>query len=88
MEILSGVGMIAALVLFVVLRLRVFLKPVKAILKFVLNAVLGYAMLWIASFLGDFIGLNIEVNLLNTVIAVVLGVPGVLLLALYQFLFR
>ena len=49
MEILSGVGMIAALVLFVVLLLRVFLKPVKAILKFVLNAVLGYAMLWIAS---------------------------------------
>ncbi len=87
MESLSGILMAAATVLFVVLLIKVITKPIRAVLKFLLHAVLGYGLLLLVNFLGDYIGLHIEMNTLNILIAAVAGVPGVALLVLAQFLF-
>ena len=83
----SSLLMLAATVLFVVLLIKLLLKPIKAIFKFLLHALFGCALLYLVSFLGEYVGLIIEVNTLNLLIATVCGVPGVILLALYQFLF-
>jgi inhibitor of the pro-sigma K processing machinery len=41
----------------------------------------------VVSFLGDFIGINVEVNLINALIAGFFGIPGVIVLVLAKFLF-
>ena len=87
METLSSVLMGAATILFVVLLIKVITKPIRAVLKFLLHAALGYALLFLVNFLGEYVGLNIEMSALNIAIAALAGVPGVALLILAQFLF-
>ena len=87
METVSSVLMTAAAVVFVVLLIRILLKPIKGILKFLFHAAFGYVLLLVVSFLGDFIGIQIEMNLLNILIAGFFGIPGVIVLVLAKFLF-
>ena len=87
METVSSVLMTAAAVVFVVLLIKILLKPIKGILKFLIHAAFGYLLLFLVSFLGDFVGLDIEVNLLNALVAGFFGIPGVLVLILAKFLF-
>lgn len=87
METVSSVLMTAAAVVFVVLLIKILLKPIKGILKFLIHAAFGYLLLFLVSFLGDFVGLDIEVNLLNALVAGFFGIPGVLVLVLAKFLF-
>ena len=69
METASSILMAAATVVFVVLLIRILLKPIKGILKFLIHAVFGYVLLFVVSFLGDFIGLDIPMNLVNVLVA-------------------
>ena len=87
METVSSVLMAAAAVVFVVLLIRILLKPIKGILKFLIHAAFGYVLLLVVSFLGDFIGIQIEMNLLNILIAGFFGIPGVIVMVLAKFLF-
>lgn len=87
METVSSVLMAAAMVVFVVLLIRILLAPIKGILKFLAHALFGYVLLFVVSFLGDFVGLDIEMNLINVLIAGFFGIPGVVFLALASFLF-
>ena len=87
METASSILMAAATVVFVVLLIRILLKPIKGILKFLIPALFGYVLLFVVSFLGDFIGLDIPMNLVNVLVAGFFGVPGVIVLALANFLF-
>lgn len=87
METLSSVLMLAAAVVFVILLIRILSAPIRGIIKFLIHAAFGYVLLFIASFLGDFIGLDIQINLLSALIAGFFGVPGVVFLALASFLF-
>ena len=87
METASSILMAAATVVFVVLLIRILLKPIKGILKFLIHAVFGYVLLFAVSFLGDFIGLDIPMNLVNVLVAGFFGIPGVIVLALASFLF-
>ena len=87
METASSVLMAAATVVFVVLLIKILLKPIKGILKFIIHAVFGYLLLFLVSFLGDVIGLDIQMNLVNVLVAGFFGIPGVIVLALASFLF-
>ena len=87
METVSSVLMAAAAVVFVVLLIKILLKPIKGILKFLIHAAFGYVLLLVVSFFGDFVGIDIEMNLVNILVAGFFGIPGVIVLALASFLF-
>lgn len=87
METASSILMAAATVVFVVLLIKILLKPIKGILKFLIHALFGYLLLLLVSFFGDFIGLDIQINLVNALVAGFFGIPGVIVLALASFLF-
>ena len=61
--------------------------PFKLILKLIANIVLGGIMLYIINFAGAFIGISIAINWVTALIAGLLGVPGVILLVIFQFIF-
>ena len=76
----------AAVVLFVLL-VKVLAAPIRLIFKLAVNAALGFLILFVVNFFGDFVGIGVTVNLFTALIAGVLSVPGVVLLVLLQFLF-
>ncbi len=65
---------------------RIFIKPIGWIFKLLLNGILGGLILAAVNFVGGFAGITIVISPLSALIAGVLGVPGVLLVALLQYL--
>ncbi len=69
------------LLVFVILK-----KPIKIILKLLLNTVCGFIALFVINYLGAFIGISVAVNWINAVIVGALGVPGVALILLLKWI--
>lgn len=77
--------MLAAAIVFVALLVKVLSAPIRWIFKMLLNAVLGFVVLFLFNFFGDYIGLSIPITTVSALITGIFGVPGVIVLALLQF---
>ncbi|MBE7011273.1 MAG: pro-sigmaK processing inhibitor BofA [Ruminococcaceae bacterium] len=73
-------------ILAVVMVLSFIRKPSKWIFKLVLNGLLGGVMLLIINHFGKSIGLTLPINPVNSLIAGILGFPGVILIILLEFI--
>ena len=85
---MSLVGKIAIglLIAFFVLALgRLFKSPLKLILRIGINAVLGFAAVWVLNLTTGFTGLSLGLNWFNTAAIGILGVPGFFLLLLLKW---
>lgn len=60
--------------------------PIKKIIKLIWNGVLGGITLLLFNFIGNYFGLSIVINPLNSIIVGFLGVPGVILLLVLQMM--
>ncbi|MFZ5641051.1 MAG: pro-sigmaK processing inhibitor BofA family protein [Bacillota bacterium] len=76
-----GVG-----VLLLYLVGRVLVVPLKYLAKLLINAVIGGILLWVLNIFGNFIGLHIPINPVTALTAGFLGIPGVVLLVVLQFI--
>lgn len=83
MEVIIILGIIAFLIF---LSFFIFGKSVSLIFKLALNTVIGVAALILINMVGINFGITIGVNLINGLVVGVLGVPGVALLLLLQWL--
>ena len=72
---------ILVLVVFIILK-----KPIKIVLKLILNTAVGFIVLFALNWLGAFVGITVAINWINAVIVGVLGVPGVALILLINWL--
>lgn len=86
MESLSFILMIAGIVLVCRFLLKILAKPIKLAFKLLINAGLGFVILFIVNFFGEFFNFTLGVSFLNALVAGVLGVPGVIILILIKFL--
>ncbi len=59
---------------------KMFLWPLKMILRLVLNSVIGGILLLLINYFGQSAGLFIPLNILTACIAGILGLPGVVML--------
>ena len=67
---------------------RLFLVPLKIILKLVYNCVIGAILLIVVNFIGQTFGFFIPLNIFSALLVGFLGIPGLLLLvALKVFYF-
>lgn len=73
-------------ILAVFFILKIFLKPIKWFLKLLFNGIFGGLMLSVINLLGGFAGIYIVVSPLASLLAGVLGIPGVLLVVTLQYL--
>ena len=73
--------------LLLCLVIKIFATPIKWAFKLLLNAALGFIMLFVFNFLGGFIGLSITVGWVSAIVAGVLGIPGIILLLLIENFF-
>lgn len=77
------IAYIAGLVVLLALG-YLLLTPVKLLVKFIANGLLGGAMLWVLNVLGSAIPIFIAINPITALVAGLLGVPGVALMLLLQ----
>ena len=59
--------------------------PIKIIIKFIINGLIGAVLLFILNIFGSLIGITVAINPITALIAGFLGIPGVLLLLFLQY---
>ncbi len=84
---LFSVGAVIICVLLVVLIFKIIKTPLKWAFKLLINAASGFIALVILNFFGGVVGLSLTINLINCLVAGILGLPGVVLLLLLKYLF-
>lgn len=72
--------------LLVYLIARILLVPFKLIVKLVLNALIGGVLLVLFNLIGSPLGLSVGINVVTASIVGFLGIPGLILLILIQFI--
>ena len=65
---------------------RIFLWPLKSILKLIFNSVLGGVCIFIINLIGANFGFHIGLNILTSAIVGLLGIPGALLLIILKII--
>ena len=83
---MENVLSLAVPVLLIFLLLRIIAAPVRLGVKVLLNSVCGFACLWLLNWIAGFTGIFFPINPVTVVIAGFLGLPGIALLAVSQFI--
>lgn len=73
-------------ILMLVIIARTFLFPFKLLLKLLYNAFIGGVMLLIVNFVGSYFHYSMPLNPITALLAGFLGIPGVILIAILQYL--
>ena len=82
MEYLVFIGAIIAV--FIILKILAW--PIKKIFKMVINIVVGGLLLVIVNYIGGNFGFTIPINWITALIVGILGVPGLIVLAILTLL--
>lgn len=82
MDTIYTILLIAGVVVAGYVLFRILAAPVKLIFKLLINAAVGFLLLFLANFVGGFFNFIIPVNLITCVVAGVFGVPGVIFLVI------
>ena len=62
---------------------KTLLVPLKVILRLILNSCVGAVLLTVLNFIGANFGLVLPVNVFNSFIVGILGIPGVIMLIIF-----
>jgi inhibitor of the pro-sigma K processing machinery len=65
---------------------RVLIMPLKIVIKLVYNALIGGVILLLLNFIGGYFGLHIALNPVTALVVGFLGVPGVIMLLILQYI--
>lgn len=65
--------------------LRLVSTPLKMVLRVALNSALGFGALWLLQYTSAISGITLGLNLFNALVIGVLGLPGLGLLVLLQW---
>lgn len=75
--------LIGVAILFIVLKLLAL--PMKIIIKLVINGLVGGLIIFVINLIGANFGFMIDLNWITALIVGLLGVPGVVIVAILQF---
>ncbi len=88
-EIMNEVGQltgldpkIAAIAIIVLAGVAIYLfsKPIRFILKLLINTLAGFAVLWVLNEFGPSLGLSLAMTWPNAIVTGIFGLPGVAVL--------
>jgi len=82
----QSIGTVIIVGVLLLLSVTLFRRPIRLLLRLVMNTIGGFIMLFVVNFLGQFIGISLGFSWFNAVVVGILGVPGVGLLMILQWL--
>lgn len=65
---------------------RVFILPIKKILKLVVNSILGGVTIFVINLVGASFGFHVGLNIFTSILVGLLGLPGVVCLVIVKLL--
>lgn len=65
---------------------KVFIVPIKKVLKLVINSILGGITIFLINLIGATFGFHIGVNIFTSILVGLLGLPGVVCLIIIKLL--
>ncbi len=65
---------------------RIFIRPFARLFKIIFNSICGGLALAAFNYLGAFAGISVIINPLSSLIAGFLGIPGVILVIILQYI--
>ncbi|WP_028992740.1 MULTISPECIES: pro-sigmaK processing inhibitor BofA family protein [Thermoanaerobacter] len=75
-------------ILIIIFILWILGKSLRLMLKFVLNALVGFVMLLFFNFFGVLFGVYLPVNIITSFITGVFGIAGIVILLILKYLFH
>ena len=88
MSVVEKVSLGLVLLFLVVACVRLFSAPLKVALRVLINSVLGFGALWLLYLTGGVTGIALGLNIFNSLTVGILGVPGLFLLLLLQWVLK
>ena len=88
MSVVEKVSLGLVLRFLVVACVRLFSAPLKVALRVLINSVLGFGALWLLNLTGGVTGIALGLNIFNSLTVGILGVPGLFLLLLLQWVLK
>lgn len=77
---LTNILIVAGCAIAIFIIGKIFLFPIKKILKLVFNTIIGGAIIYIINLIGDSFGFHIGLNIITSLVVGILGIPGAILL--------
>lgn len=75
-------------IIFLFIFGKIFIWPLKNVIKLVFNSILGGLTIYIINMIGANFGFHIGLNLLTSVVVGFLGIPGAALLIILKIILR
>lgn len=88
MSVVEKVSLGLVLLFLVVACVRLFSAPLKVALRVLINSVLGFGALWLLNLTGGVTGIALGLNIFNSLTVGILGVSGLFLLLLLQWVLK
>ncbi len=88
MELLTAMVILVATLFAIFFIVYLVVKPFRWVLKIVFNSLLGVIFLWVINIIGQGLGFHIPINLLTILIVGLLGIPGLIVLIVFNLLLR
>ena len=79
---INTIGTFVICIILLFIFCKIFIWPLKNILKLIFNSILGGALIYLINIIGMNFGFHIGLNLLTAILVGILGVPGALLVLL------
>lgn len=73
-------------VLIAIFVIKLLLSQAKLIWKLAVNSLSGFICLWLLNLASGLTGIEFDINFITTLVVGFLGIPGILLLLVFQFL--
>ena len=86
MEIIRNIIIIAVIIFFSYLLIKLISAPIRWIFKFLLNTLMGVVILFLVNIIGSLFGFHLDITLLSALITGIFGFPGVAVLVILNFL--
>lgn len=83
MDFSNGLIILACIIALWIIG-RVFSVPLKAIIKLVVNSVIGGLIIFIINLIGSIWGFHIGLNVITSLLVGLLGIPGAILLIILK----
>ena len=85
MSFIEKAALVLVIALTAVACLRLLRRPLKLLVRLAISSSLGFGALWLLQYTSAYTGLSLGLNLFNVLTVGVLGLPGLGLLVLLQW---
>ena len=75
-----------ACIFFLFIFGKVFIVPIKTIIKLVINSVLGGVVIFLINFIGAYFNFHIGLNIITSIFVGILGIPGAIVIVIIKLL--